>query len=499
MPHYASEKQRKMMEAIKHGYGDASKVKRQNLPPKSIASKYSGKEADTDDKGQALNGGLHGEGGKKKKKGHNTKKHIKKLKRLHKSLESFLAESKAAACIVMNKDNQILMGRHKNGGLSLPGGHVEINETPENGALRELKEESGLDGKIESLLYEKKIEGNHCFIYLVSPAKGKPKNTEEMKDFKYYNPSDIPWDDLRDCCYESLLEFVSNKLGKSFQEKYEELNKNIIRQKGDAVFEVTHGDALRLVGHGMFKLLKKHVEGMENDTLKTFSIEDAKVHIRKHMDDVYSGRVEEDGKITYEFKNQSLPQLTAALMSVFEWYTDGDTIKENHEKEEVLDEVIQEGIKQIKAAAKKNNIGAVYEEMRNIREEIRHESAVDIQQVEKRIMKLFDKLEDITHEIVGKHNKLTNMVDNELEDLESKLRGLQAKIDDIIKKPRTLEAYSVHKVDPEKVHKEMYNYLPKPVVTISPDGKIRITFGDEWQDMEKEDFLNDMKAKIVKK
>jgi 8-oxo-dGTP diphosphatase len=55
----------------------------------------------------------------------------------------------AVDCVVMDKNNRLLLVRRKNapfqGCLALPGGFVEIGETVEAGARRELKEEAGID------------------------------------------------------------------------------------------------------------------------------------------------------------------------------------------------------------------------------------------------------------------------------------------------------------------------------------------------------------------
>lgn len=51
--------------------------------------------------------------------------------------------------MIIRKDDQILLLRRKNvhgaGSWSTPGGHIDFGETPEACAIREVKEETGLD------------------------------------------------------------------------------------------------------------------------------------------------------------------------------------------------------------------------------------------------------------------------------------------------------------------------------------------------------------------
>ena len=62
-----------------------------------------------------------------------------------------------ATCLVVidNKERVLLVKRNvapKQGFWCLPGGFMELNETPEKAALRELEEETALAGKIGMLL-----------------------------------------------------------------------------------------------------------------------------------------------------------------------------------------------------------------------------------------------------------------------------------------------------------------------------------------------------------
>jgi hypothetical protein len=123
---------------------------------------------------------------------------------------------------------------------------------------------------------------------------------------------------------------------------------------------------------------------------------------------------------------------------------------------------------------------------------------VDIQQVEQRMMKLFDKLDSTLLDVVDKHNTLNNDAGDAIDVLEDKLRVLQEKIEQMNKQPVTVDAYSSSPSDSGKVHSDYYPYLSRPSVTISPDGHIKISFDSDWTYMERENFLQDMKARVVK-
>jgi 8-oxo-dGTP pyrophosphatase MutT (NUDIX family)/Txe/YoeB family toxin of Txe-Axe toxin-antitoxin module len=506
MPKAVSRKQWRLMQAILHGKADPGRTGR-GTPPKSIAAKFTKPDDDAPENHGQNRGGHWGEEhhkrAKDKVKQERTEK--KKKKSLKKSFED-VYKGHAAAVIVLNSNNQILLGRHSSGGLAFAGGHMDLSDADKSvTALRELKEETGLIGKNPSKIWSGKLNGNECDVFIVESYLGEPKSTKELSNPKWYDVQDIPWDDLRDCCYEPLENFVRTKLGKSLKglvslEKLESLQKNIIRQKADAVFEVTHGDALKLVGNGVFRKLSKEVKDMSDEDFKDISIDTYTVHIRKHMNDVYSGRVVDGHKVVYQFTNKSLPELTAALMSVFEWYLPEDEkILDLVDDKSLDDDVIHGGIQTLIENYKKHNIGNIYQEMETIREQMRNGVAVDLQQIEARLMKLFDKLEEAVHSNAEKHNKLSSLAGKEIDELESKIRELQSKIDEMNKKPETITAISSSNRSPSEIHDESYLYLPRPQIEISPTGKIKITFDKEWTDLEKSNFLKDMRAKVMKR
>ena len=486
-----------MMAAIAHGahIPDGGRGR----PPASVAAKYTSPGKDAPDQSGKDHGGNWNEHHHHKAKEREEKK-SKSKKDLKKAFADYY-KGQAAAALIMDNNGRVLLGKHVHGGLAFPGGHVDAGDANyEIAALREMKEECGLLGHNPQKIYEFKHSGNHCTVYLIESFTGKVKGCDEIKDWKWFEPQDIPWDKLRDCCVEPLKYMIKEKMGKSLKGmlSIEILEKNIIRQRGDAVFEVTHGDALKLVGNGMFRKLRKEVAGMTDESFKDFNIDTHVISIRKHMNDVYSGRVSDGHKVVYQFTNKSLPEVTAALMSVFEWYMPDD----EHDLElldDISDDAIEGGINSLMDNYKRHNIGNIYQEMETIREQMRNGVAVDLQQVEGRIMKLFDKLEEMIHEVASKHNELGEKAGKEVDDIEIKLRQLQSKIDEMASKPQTVEAFSTRPANPTEVHNNNYPYLPRPQVEIFPDGKIKISFASEWTSLDRENFLSDMRARTLKR
>jgi mutator protein MutT len=79
------------------------------------------------------------------------------------------------AAIILLQDNRIaLIERHRDGQhyFTFPGGHVEPGETPEQAAVRETKEELGINVTIQRLLAEIWWHDRPQYYYLVEAAGG---------------------------------------------------------------------------------------------------------------------------------------------------------------------------------------------------------------------------------------------------------------------------------------------------------------------------------------
>jgi 8-oxo-dGTP pyrophosphatase MutT (NUDIX family) len=514
MPKAASKKQYRFMMAIMHGKN--VKDHPRGNPPKSVASKYSSPRKDAPESKDNDKGGTWGAKAKSKDKKRTEEKRTEKKKNRAKSREGknlkksfeFYYKGRGAGTIVLDKDGKILVGTHSHSGkLSLPGGHVDPGETFLQGAIRELEEETGVQARGVKEIGQFKYGGNDNKVFVVTSFDGKPKDTSELKNVKFLEPHLLADDKmLRDCCKEALRMYLDSHLVKSDSLRVmvakEKLAKAVLRgQDGRHVaYDISHGEALKLVGNGCFRMIRQAVDGMGDEDFRDVQIDTYTLSIRKHMNDVYSGRVSDGHKVIHQFTNKSLPQLCADIMSLFEWYSDEDEhVFDMLDEANLPDDAIHGGLQILTDNYKKHNLANIYTEMNNIRAEVRNGMAIDLQQVEHKIMGLFDKLEETLHEVADKHNELAQEAGNEIEILESKLRDLQSKIDEISKKPTTVEAYQTRQVSPDKVYDNHYMYLPKPKISIGPGGKIQITFNEDWTDMEKSNFLNDMKAKMIKK
>lgn len=497
MPVAASKRQYRMMMAIMHG-----KVKGgpRGRPPKAVAAKYTSPGEDAVESKDNDRGGSWDE---HHHKNHKEGKKTRSKKSLKKAFEEFYTgKGRVAAVLVMDNNSKVLLGTHCRGGLAFPGGHVEPNESFEAAALREMHEESGAIGRLADKIFHGNIDGNEVVVYLGEIASGSVEDTAEIKNWKWYDLADIPWNKLRACCSAPMKKFIETRFGKSLvgMIAIEALEKNIIREKGGAVFEVTHGDALKLVGTGLFRHLKNLVADMTDESFKDIKLDTHTVSIRKHMSDVYSGRVVDGHKMVYQFTNKSLPELCAALMSLFEWYLPEDMeVLDLLSDDDISDDAIEGGLNELVTNFKRHNLGEIYQEMESLREQMRSGMAVDLQQVEMRMTKLFDRLEETTQEITKKHNALAISVGKDMDELEAKLRELQEKL--LQPEPKrtssVVQAYSSNPANNDVVYGRLYSYLSKPKVEIHPTGKITISFGNDWQDLEQSNFLEDMRAKAL--
>ncbi len=104
---------------------------------------------------------------------------------------------------VVVKDGKILLQRRAdNGKWGLTGGIVELNETFAEAAVREVREETGLEIKLEAFLG---IFHNHDMIwangdrahvisayFIASPLGGEPRLDDESLELRYFAQDELP-------------------------------------------------------------------------------------------------------------------------------------------------------------------------------------------------------------------------------------------------------------------------------------------------------------------
>mgnify|MGYP002640828271 FL=1 len=116
----------------------------------------------------------------------------------------------AGACIIVNKSNQLLLQlRGDDHYWGLPGGIMEMGETPKETAVREVLEETGYNVKITNYMgdyhnFHKTWPGGDkahiiCFIYVGEIVSGTMViDGDETLDLKWFDYSDLPDIDAKD-------------------------------------------------------------------------------------------------------------------------------------------------------------------------------------------------------------------------------------------------------------------------------------------------------------
>lgn len=106
---------------------------------------------------------------------------------------------RVAICLVTDYKDDILMGcRNDNGRYTVPAGHIEHGEDPFDGAVREFKEETGLDADDIKLIGAHMDKEKNILLYLfkVIPKQGQEIDTsndpdKECDTWTYKNPNEV--------------------------------------------------------------------------------------------------------------------------------------------------------------------------------------------------------------------------------------------------------------------------------------------------------------------
>ena len=108
---------------------------------------------------------------------------------------------KVGAGVIIEQDGKLLLAQRAhdpwNGDWNIPAGYVEVDEQPYQAAVREAKEELGVDVAIKKLLgvyqFDDDPRGNGLLVlYRAGIVGGEVRFNFETQDMRYFGPEEIP-------------------------------------------------------------------------------------------------------------------------------------------------------------------------------------------------------------------------------------------------------------------------------------------------------------------
>ena len=112
----------------------------------------------------------------------------------------FIDPKVGAAVLALTGDNQVLLVKRAvdpaQGSWCLPGGFIEIGETPQQAASRECQEESGFDVEINRLIdvfyYEDYRGSGILVLYQGKITDGSAQPGDDVQEVSLFGPADLP-------------------------------------------------------------------------------------------------------------------------------------------------------------------------------------------------------------------------------------------------------------------------------------------------------------------
>jgi ADP-ribose pyrophosphatase YjhB (NUDIX family) len=126
--------------------------------------------------------------------------------------------AKPTASALVIRDGQVLLGRRGIepglGEWDIPGGFLEPWERPEEGAVRELAEETGLVVRTTELLtvlvdtYQGDVYTLNLY-FLAEPVSGEPHPADDLIELRWFGPDELPSSMAFANCLEALATWRS--------------------------------------------------------------------------------------------------------------------------------------------------------------------------------------------------------------------------------------------------------------------------------------------------
>jgi 8-oxo-dGTP diphosphatase len=112
--------------------------------------------------------------------------------------------AKPCACVLVIRDGRVLLVRRAiepfYGYWDIPGGFLETDEHPTTGAVREVREETGLRIRLTALLgiyidtYGTESEYTLNIHYLAEVVSGEPRPASDVSELAWFAPYELPSD-----------------------------------------------------------------------------------------------------------------------------------------------------------------------------------------------------------------------------------------------------------------------------------------------------------------
>ena len=97
--------------------------------------------------------------------------------------------------LIFNLEQQVLLGHRRDiDWWNLPGGGMELGETVDEALCREVREETGLEVKVDRLVgvYSKPQKQEVVLTFLCQVIGGTLQSTEETRESRYFAPDALP-------------------------------------------------------------------------------------------------------------------------------------------------------------------------------------------------------------------------------------------------------------------------------------------------------------------
>jgi len=113
----------------------------------------------------------------------------------------YYAQLKVGAAVIIEKDNKLLLLQRAHepwvGSWMIPAGYVEADEDPKDAAIREVREETGLEVELSDLIktyyFTDDPRGNGIsFVYKATKVSGTMQINSEATNAQYFAPDEIP-------------------------------------------------------------------------------------------------------------------------------------------------------------------------------------------------------------------------------------------------------------------------------------------------------------------